>query len=66
MLQENQREPLPAFDDILRKDTSLPTMTRWRWLNAELPRSLRWLLENPAAARAIAQDAEQRARRRSK
>lgn len=62
---EKERDSIPTFDAVLRQDRTLPTMTRWRWLNVELPRPLRWLLDNPAAARAIAHEAERRAAQRT-
>ena len=58
------RPALPAFDDVVRKAHDLPTMTQHRWLKGPLPRPLRWLLLNPVAARALAEDAERIAQER--
>jgi hypothetical protein len=56
------RPALPAFDEKVRTARDLPTMTRHRWLKGPVPRPFRWLLENPDAARALAEEAERLSR----
>lgn len=55
---KTQRPELPSFDNAVRQARDLPTMTRHRWLKGPLPRPFKWLLLNPAAARALADEAE--------
>ena len=61
---KRSRPVLPVFDDKLRRAHDLPTMTRHRWLKGPLPRPFNWLLLNPDAARALADEAERIAHER--
>lgn len=61
---KTRRPELPTFDTVVRQARDLPTMTRHRWLKGPLPRPFNWLLLNPAAARALAEEAERIARER--
>lgn len=61
---KTKRPELPKFDDTVRRARDLPTNTRHRWLKEPLARPFRWLLLNPDAARALADEAERIARER--
>jgi len=55
---KTSRPALPVFDAQIKRARDLPLNTRHRWLNEPLPRAFRWLLHNPDAARALAEEAE--------
>ena len=56
-MDENTNRPeLPELDAVIRR-ANLPPMTKWRWLNG-MSRQLRWFLDNPEAALALAVESE--------